>query len=213
MVRDCAEWGAQLQGESGGIAHHYFYHCVFENTVRGHPKARYPQDSGHGFRTNGACRGLVFEECLFRANGGYGVQLGGRDVDALDFLRSTVAGSGLAAVSGPAQYTALEFHDCKVEGNQGDRLPAARPFPGPPPVADFRLPESIRAGTAVQFQCRSHASGGIDERLWDFGDGIPEVTARPRHTFAKPGKYRVTLVVWDKAGRGRRVEKTVEVLL
>ena len=101
-IRDCSDWGAQLQGESGGIAHHYFYHCIFENAVRGHAKALYPQDSGHGFRTNGSCRGLVFEDCLFRGNGGYGVQLGGGDVDALDFLRATIAGSGQAAVAGPA---------------------------------------------------------------------------------------------------------------
>ena len=86
-VRDCARWGAQLQGETGGIAHHYFYRCTFENTVRGDPRAPYPKDSGHGFRTNGNCRRLVFEDCTFRNNGGYGVQFGGRDVDALDFLR------------------------------------------------------------------------------------------------------------------------------
>ncbi len=211
-VRDCVQWGAQLQGENGGIAHHYFHHCVFENTVRGDAKARYPADSGHGFRTNGACRGLVFEDCLFRGNGGYGVQLGGQDVDSLEFLRSTIAGNGLAAVSGPSKYTALEFRDCKVAGNQGDRLPAAKPFSGPPPLADFRVPGSIRAGETVQFQCVSSAVGGIVERLWDLGDGIPEVTAQPEHTFAQPGKYRVTLVVWDKHGRGGRAEKTIQVL-
>jgi hypothetical protein len=44
------------------------------------------------------------------------------------------------------------------------------------------------------------------------GDGIPEVTARPKHIFGQPGKYRVTLVVWDKSGRGGRAEKTIQVL-
>ena len=33
-IRDCAQWGAQLQGETGGIAHHYFYRCLFQNTIR-----------------------------------------------------------------------------------------------------------------------------------------------------------------------------------
>jgi parallel beta-helix repeat protein len=210
-VRDCVQWGAQLQGETGGIAHHYFHHCVFENTVRGDAKARYPGDSGHGFRTNGACRGLVFEDCLFRGNGGYGVQLGGRDVDALEFRRTSIIGNGQAAVSGPWPYTALVFRDCKVEGNHDDRLPAAKPFSTPPPPADFRMPDSIRAGEAVQFQSTG-SEAEIAERLWDFGDGIPEVTAQPRHTFARPGKYRVTLVVWDNHGRGGRAEKTIEVL-
>ncbi len=211
-VRDCAQWGAQFQGESGGIAHHYFYQCLFENTVRGHAKALYPHDSGYGFRTNGACRGLVFEECLFHGNGGYGLQLGGRDVDSLDFLRSTITGNGQAAVSGPSPYTALEFRDCKVAGNKDDRLPAAKTFSGPPPVADFRVPESIHAGERVGFQCNSRPVGRIAERLWDFGDGIPEVTAQPQHTFAQPGKHRVTLVVWDESGRGGHVEKLIQVL-
>ena len=117
-VRDCAQWGAQLQGESGGIAHHYFYRCTFENTVRGHAKAAYPQDSGHGFRTNGACRGLVFEDCRFRNNGGYGVQLGGRGVDALDFFRSAITGNGLAAVE-----RAFAVHGAGVPRLQGRGKP------------------------------------------------------------------------------------------
>ena len=60
-------------------------------------------------------------------------------------------------------------------------------------------------------ECVSHAASPIVDRLWDFGDGIPEVTARPTHTFGQPGKHRVTLVVWDQAGRGGRVEKMIEV--
>ncbi|MHB1035725.1 MAG: right-handed parallel beta-helix repeat-containing protein [Pirellulales bacterium] len=211
-VRDCAQWGAQLQGESGGIAHQYFYRCVFENAIRGHAKAIYPGDSGHGFRTNGACRGLVFEDCAFRNNGGYGVQLGGANVDCLDFLRSAITGNAQAAVVGPGKYTALEFNECKVERNKSDQLPAAKPFLGLAPVVDFRSPESIRAAQPAAFQCTSRASGDIADRLWDFGEGIPEVTAQPKHTFAQPGKYRVTLIVWDKNGRGGRAEKMVEVL-
>lgn len=211
-IRDCAEWGAQFQGESGGITHHYLYRCAFENTVRGDSRAWYPNDSGHGFRTNGSCWGLVFEDCVFRNNGGYGVQFGGRDVDSLDFLGSAITDNRQAAVSGPSQYTALEFSDCKVEGNNSDQLPAAKPFSSLPPVADFRLPEPIRAGEPVQFQCNSRVASGIVERLWDFGDGIPEVTAQPKYAFGQPGKYRVTLVVWDKSGRGGRAEKMIQVL-
>ena len=52
----------------------------------------------------------------------------------------------------------------------------------------------------------------INERLWDFGDGIPEVAAEPQHTLDRSGSYRVTLIVWDAAGRGGRVEETVQVL-
>jgi hypothetical protein len=211
-VGDCAEWGAQLQGESGGIAHHYFYRCAFQKTIRGDPRAHY-KDSGHGFRTNGNCHGFVFEECVFADNGGYGVQLGGRDVDALTLLRCKITANGLGAVVGPHAYSALQMIDCTVQGNKSDQLPAAKPFAGAAPTADFVLPTEIRAGQPTVFRCTSHAAAGkIGERLWDFGDGIPEVTAEPKHAFDRPGSYRVTLIVWDDAGRGGRAEKTVRVL-
>ena len=41
---------------------------------------------------------------------------------------------------------------------------------------------------------------------------FPEVTAQPQHTFDRPGKYRVTLIVWDKSGRGGRAERLIQVL-
>ena len=180
---------------------------------------------------------MVFEDCTFRGNGGYGVQLGGRDVDRLTFLRSAITGNRLAAVTGPGEYTALQFIQCKVEGNGSNQLPEGKPaggtggppvpiestgkMPVPPagssPAADFRMPEVVRAGEAAQFQCISRvssgdpSSAGIVERLWDFGDGIPEVTQSPKHVFGQPGKYRVTLIVWDAAGRGGRSERWVEV--
>ena len=141
-----------------------------------------------------------------------GSSLAARRSIALDVPALQITGNGQAAVTGPSQYTALEFSGCKVEGNKDDRLPAAKPFSSPPPVADFRLSEPVRAGEPVQFQCNSRAAGGIVERLWDFGDGIPEVTDQPKHTFLQPGKYRVTLVVWDKSGRGGRAEKMIQVL-
>ena len=212
-VRDCIQWGAQLQGESGGIAHHYFYHCRFESTVRGDPRARY-QDSGHGLRINGACRSTVFEECGFSRNGGYGVQfLGGPSVGEIAFSRCLIRSNALAAIRGTLQPGAIGFSGCTIEGNQSNQIPEAKPFPGVPPVADFRLPEVIHAGETVPFQCLSKAAAGsIVERLWDFGHGIPEVTAGPTHRYDVPGTYRVTLIVWDKAGRGGRMEKMVRVL-
>jgi hypothetical protein len=210
-VRDCVQWGAQLQGESGGIAHHYFYRCDFETCVRGDPRARY-KDSGHGFRTNGACQGLVFEECRFCDNGGDGVQLGGRDVDRITFLRSTITGNAMAAIAGPSQSTALLFSDCKLERNKSDKTPETKPFPSRAPVAEFLVPKALRAGEPGQFRCTSKAARGeIVERLWDFGHGIPEVTAEPKHTYGAPGTYRVTLIVWDKTGQASRAEKSVQV--
>jgi PKD repeat protein len=75
------------------------------------------------------------------------------------------------------------------------------------------MPEAIRAGLPAQFDCTSKpGSGEIVERLWDFNHGMAEVGAHPQHTFDRAGKYRVTLIVWDAAGRGARAEKTIEVL-
>ncbi len=212
-VRDCVQWGAQLQGESGGIARHYFYRSTFEKTVRGDSRARYPKDSGHGLRTNGNCCDLVLEDCTFSENGGYGVQLGGQDVDRLSFLHSAITANGLAAVTRPSQYTALEFQNCEVEGNGSDPLPDAKSFRAAAPTAAFRFPRAIFAGEAASFRCDSRCTTGeIVERLWDFGDGIPEVEPVPTHTFEQSGKYRVTLIVWDGTGRGGRAERTIEVL-
>lgn len=212
-VRDCVQWGAQFQGDEGGAARHYFYRCTFGNTIRGDLHAQYPADSGHGFRTNGKCRELVFEECQFVNNGGLGLQLGGDGVDLLTFLRSQISGNGSQGVAGPGKYTALEFTACKVQGNQNDRLPAARRFPKPAPVARFQVAEDIHAGKPVTFECKSQANKGeIVERLWDFGDGIPQTIAAPTCVYGQPGNYRVTLIVWDTAGRGGRIEKMIRVL-
>lgn len=212
-VKGCNQWGVQLQGETGGIARHYFYRCAFEDTVRGDKRATYPSDSGHAFRTNGACQQLVLEECVFRNNGGYGLQLGGPNVDQLSFLRCTIAGNGGAAVVGASQATALRFAGCQVTGNKSDESLPSRGFTAAAPKADFQMPDAILAGTPVAFQCISKAAKGeIIERLWDFGEGIPAVTEAPQHTFSKPGKYRVTLIVWDRSGQGGREEETIEVL-
>jgi hypothetical protein len=212
-VQDCIQWGAQLQGETGGIAHHYFYRCAFEKTVRGDPRATYPADSGHGFRTNGNCKELVFEDCAFRFNGGYGVQLGGTDLDRLAFVRCPIVGNKLAAVSKPSQLMTLAFSQCRIVNNASNQLPACKPFATPAPRADFLVPQPIRPGVPVSFEDISRpGTGQIVERLWDFNDGIPQLTATAPHTFERPGRYRVTLIVWDSGGRGARAEKIVEVL-
>jgi parallel beta-helix repeat protein len=210
-IKDCAEWGAQFQGETGGIAHHYLYRCNFERTIHGDPRVRYPQAGGHGFRFNGASRELVFEECTFRDNGACGVQFGGENVDAMTFLRCVFKNNANGSLTGLSPDKTIEFNECSLE-NEATRQPTTKAFSGPPPVADFRMPDVIQAGVPVQFECVSKpGTGDIVERLWDFNHGIAEVSANPRHTFERPGKYRVTLVVWDRAGRGGRIEKTIEV--
>ena len=211
-IRDCAQWGAQLQGETGGIAHHYFYRCDFEQTIRGDPRARYPQASGHGFRFNGFSREVVFEACAFRDNGGYGVQFGGQGVDAMTFLDCVFSNNQQGMVTGLSPDKTIQFKETAVDGKVG-QFPPTKAFSSPPPVADFRMPPMICAGVTAEFACGSKSGAGdIVERLWDFNHGIAEVAANPCHTFDRPGKYRVTLIVWDNAGRGARAEKVIEVV-
>lgn len=212
-VSDCIQWGAQLQGETGGIAHHYFYRCQFANTVRGDPQATYPDVSGNGFRTNGNCKQVVFEDCAFRSNGGNGVELYGADVDQFTFVGCAIFANKLAAVTQPAQAMTQAFDKCRVLNNASNTLPAGKPFSTPAPVADFALPQTVRPGEPALFQDTSKpGSGAIVERIWDFNDGIPQLTAAAPHTFARPGRYRITLIVWDTAGRGARAEKMVDVI-
>lgn len=210
-VKECSQWGAQLQGETGGIAHHYFYRCSFEKAIRGDAKAIYPGDSGHGFRFNGASRDIVFEDCVFGGNGGYGLQFCGDKMDAMTFLRCVFKNNASGSILGRTDDKVIEFKGCNSEDKYG--WPAAsKPFAHSVPTADFQFPKTIQVGTAAQFACTSKAgTGEIVERLWDFNHGIPEVSADPTHIFEKAGKYRVTLIVWDNGGRGARVEKIVEV--
>ena len=211
-VEDCIQWGAQLQGEDGGIAHHYFYRCEFRRTERGHRQARYPGDSGHGFRFNGDCRNIVFEHCTIAENGGFGLQLGGKNVDGIFLLRCRLADNSLGPVAGLQRLTAFEAVGTTVAGPKAESLRSVPRSEHAWPKAEFRLPPRIVAGEPARFACASQpGSGKIVERLWDFNDGIPQTTAEPSHRFAKPGTYRVTLVVWDSGGRGACCEKTIEV--
>jgi PKD repeat protein len=106
----------------------------------------------------------------------------------------------------------VEFKETTVGGTAG-QFPQTKTFTSPPPTADFQMPDTIRAGESAQFTCQSKPGNGeIVQRLWDFNHGIAEVTANPHHIYDQPGKYRITLIVWDAAGRGSRIEKTVKVL-
>jgi parallel beta-helix repeat protein len=210
-IRDCAEWGGQFQGDQGGIAHHYFYRCNFEKTIHGDSRVRYPEASGHGLRFNGSVDGVEMEECAFRDNAAAGVQFCGENVDRLTFRRCTFSNNRQGAFTGLSPEKTVGFKDNTMADTE--TLPSTRAFTTPQPTADFRLPEHLQADKAGQFECISKpGTGEITERLWDFGEGIPETEASPRHTFNQPGRYRVTLVVWDAGGRGARMEKTIEVL-
>jgi PKD repeat protein len=67
-------------------------------------------------------------------------------------------------------------------------------------------------GQSVTFTNTSQAAAGkIAAVLWDLGDGPPSTEPVAIHTYDRPGEYRVTLVVWDEAGRGARCEQRIRV--
>ncbi len=219
-VRECNQWGAQFQGDSGGLAYHYLYDCTFENTSVGVGPVPYPGDEGHGFRILGNTRHITFEDCAIRNNGRLGLQLNGPNVDALCFRSCAIAGNKGAAVAGPSGYTRLEFESCTVFGNGNDTLPEEKPFETEPPVASFTAPRRAQVGETITLRNTSKDSGPpLAAALWDLGAGLPvfhdlSATESPPPVttpYDAPGDYRVTLVVWDLEGRASRAEKSVTI--
>ncbi len=202
-------WGAEIQGEEGGANHQYFYRCQFTGAIAG--KSKYPNDDGNGIRINDHANFLTFEECESSNNAREGVQVLG-EAEGLFFLKCAITGNGGAAFTGPDRYRTLEFSSCTVMNNKGSNtLPPAKPFPAPPPTVDFSVPELLHVNKPVNFADASRAGGGIQHWLWDFGEGLPATEQNGVHTFEKTGKFRVTLIAWDKNGRAGRVEKIVTV--
>lgn len=212
-VRRCIQWGAQLQGETSGLARHYFHACRFADQTLGRGTPRYPGDEGHGFRINDHARGLVLEDCEFAGNGRLGIQSLGGDVGALELIRCRIRGNGGAAAAGLERVSPLEWRECSVEGNGNDRLPAAQPFARAAPSVAIEAPANAAAGQAVAFRARVEAAAGgaIGALLWDLGDGPPETAAEVTHVYSRPGRHRVTLVAWDDQDRGARAEHEIEI--
>lgn len=63
-----------------------------------------------------------------------------------------------------------------------------------PPIADFRTDFSCSNPRVRNF---TDASIGADTWNWDFGDGQTSTQQSPSHTYANPGAYTVTLVVFN----------------
>ncbi len=220
-IKSCIQWGAQLQGEANGMARHYFYRCTFAGTSLDRGRPQYPSDAGCGLRAHFNVKDIVFEECRFCDNARYGLQLGPR-VDRLDFLRSTITGNKGAGIVGPGEYhpgpagprdySRLEWTDCRVEHNGSNKTPPVKPFASPLPTAAFDVPVTAPVGKPVRLASTSRAArGAIAALLWDFGDGPPSVEPTATHVYSQPGDYRVTLIVWDDAGRGARAEKRIRI--
>jgi PKD repeat protein len=65
------------------------------------------------------------------------------------------------------------------------------------PTADFNTAQT--AGT-LEVKFTDQSTGGPNTWSWNFGDGKTGSKQNPKHTYAKPGNYKVTLKVSNAAG-------------
>jgi len=82
------------------------------------------------------------------------------------------------------------------------------------PKADFGFePSEPVAGEEIEFLDNSRdADGTIISREWAFGDGETSREQSPRHKYASPGGYIVTLTVQDNLGATHSHEITIQVM-
>ena len=66
-------------------------------------------------------------------------------------------------------------------------------------------PDSGEAPLTVAFTDRS--KGEPESRTWHFGDGRTSTSAKPRHTYQKPGEYRARLTITGSSGSHEAVRK------
>ncbi len=128
-----------------------------------------------------------------------------RDEDELDYYwlfpdNSTAVGSRITHnFKQPGQYevTLIVKDDSGFTANQTDFA-----FPviiNRPPLARITAPSSAVVGETITFDgsTSSDDDGTITRYLWEFGEGTKEKGVSVSHHFARPGLYRVSLLVED----------------
>jgi hypothetical protein len=144
----------------------------------------------------------AFEELGGLVSGIYGVPLGGvvGTPGTPGTLFNQQIGSG-------DYWLQTEWSDSAVGGEGGC---VQRMIP-----AEFTAPGEAKAGTPAQFNGESSGEAGDPPYywVWNFGDSMQVGTDEPKavHTYALPGRYKVTLTVYDKYGNSNTVSKEVEV--
>ncbi|MFT3922272.1 MAG: S8 family serine peptidase [Myxococcales bacterium] len=91
-----------------------------------------------------------------------------------------------AVPQGPQAYQLLTDYDLSFDGPPPATLP---------PSANFSV---LCASLECDFtDASTDPDGSVVTRLWNFGDGTTSQQRNPRHLFAAPGSYNVTLTVTD----------------
>ena len=122
---------------------------------------------------------------------GYGAELG-----------STVAGAYNEAIGAGRYYLQAEWSNWT--GSCQARAPAD--------TLSFAIAGRPTAGRALAFSARGTAAyGRFSSYSWAFGANGSGTGPRPRHTFGRPGRYRITLRGTDSAGLWTYATQTVAV--
>jgi PKD repeat protein len=87
---------------------------------------------------------------------------------------------------------------------------------GPPPSPENQAPRPEFTFRCDELKCdfddqSSDSDGKIQSRLWSFGDGGTSDEGRPKHEYAGPGTYQVTLTVTDDDGASGSVTHSLSV--
>lgn len=81
-----------------------------------------------------------------------------------------------------------------------------------PALNNFEIVSPLCSNTNISFIDQSTSTdGGIENWLWDFGDGTTADVKNPVHVFVKNGTYKVRLVTTSKIGCTETIEKTTKV--
>ena len=208
-IQNMVQWAVQDQGPCYG---HYFYGNKFLYTQTGNPNAIYPFDEGDAFRMNGTCTNITLEANIIQSSASAAIEFL-QPLVRLSFVGNTITSNNAVENSNPTGTTDLLWTNNTVSNNKNNVAPVSRGFTSDQmPVAAFTAPGFVLVGQPVAFTNTSTAPGSaIANTLWDLGEGLPLTVTNPVFTYATPGTYRVSLLVWNTQGRCARAQGFVSV--
>ncbi|MEI6447962.1 MAG: PKD domain-containing protein [Actinomycetes bacterium] len=80
-----------------------------------------------------------------------------------------------------------------------------------PSLSRLAMPARLRAGRAGRFSVSATDPAGVKAVKWSFGDRKSATGGRVGHSFARPGRYRVTVTATDEAGQSTKASRVVAV--
>ena len=205
-------WGMQIQGDAGGARNLYFYKDTYAATKTG---PHTPLDTGYGIRINGNTHFLTLDSVTIKDNPSWAIQgIGvGSNVDGLSVV-NCILSNNRSNYSWAGSMKNIEWENNSVSAFATNSVPSNSGFTDAKPVAVIECPDKAEVGEPVTFTSKSTDSDGtIAHTLWDLGVGAPIAESAASYTFTKAGSYRISLLVWDEAGRGGHAEKTIEISL